>query len=144
MEKTESVLKLEGKGFRRLVGVKKGTYKKMLKVVKRGNKKKRERGGRKSKIGVEEMLLMTLEYWRKYRTYFEIGIEYGVSESCAYKKIRLVEDELTKSEEFRLGGKKELIGKKEEAVIIDVTESPIERPKKNRRCIIRERKRDIV
>jgi hypothetical protein len=43
MEKTERVLKLEGKEFRRLVEVKKETYKEMLKVVKRGNKKKRER-----------------------------------------------------------------------------------------------------
>jgi hypothetical protein len=116
----------------------------MLKAVKRGYRKKRRRGGRKSKLEVEEMLLMTLEYWREYRTYFHIGINYGVSESCAYKKIRFVEDELIKSEEFRLGGKKELLEKGEGAVIIDVTESAIERPKKNKGSIIRERKSVIV
>ncbi|MDR0723999.1 MAG: transposase family protein [Endomicrobium sp.] len=44
----------------------------MLKVVKRGYKKKRSKGGRKSKLEVEEILLMTLEYWREYRTYFHI------------------------------------------------------------------------
>jgi hypothetical protein len=33
----------------------------MLKVVKRDYKKKRERGGRKSKLEVEEMLVMILE-----------------------------------------------------------------------------------
>ncbi|MDR1195103.1 MAG: transposase family protein [Endomicrobium sp.] len=109
MEKIERVLKLKAKDFRRMVGVKKETYKEMLKVVKRGYKKKRKRGGRKSKLEVEEMLLMTLEYWREYRTYFHIGINYGVSESCAYKKIRFVEEELIKSEKFRLGGKKELL-----------------------------------
>jgi hypothetical protein len=90
------------------------------------------------------MVLMTLEYRRENRTYFHIGTNYGVRESCAYKKIRYVEEELIKSEEFRLSGKKELIGEEEEAVIIDVTESPIERPKKNRRSIIQGRKRDIV
>ncbi|MDR1941599.1 MAG: transposase family protein, partial [Endomicrobium sp.] len=50
----------------------------MLKIVKREYRKKRKRGGRKSKLEVEEMLLMTLEYWREYRTYFHIGINYGV------------------------------------------------------------------
>ncbi|MDR1941679.1 MAG: hypothetical protein LBQ47_05075 [Endomicrobium sp.] len=42
MKKTEIVLKLKGKDFRRLVGVKKETYKEMLKAVKRGYRKKGE------------------------------------------------------------------------------------------------------
>jgi hypothetical protein len=82
MEKTKRIIKLGAKDFRRLVGVKKEMY--------------------RDKIEVEEMVLMTLEYWREYRTYFHIGINYGVSESCAYKKIRFVEEELIKSEKFRL------------------------------------------
>jgi hypothetical protein len=43
-----------------------------------------------------------------------------------------VEDTLIKSGKFRLPGKKALLDDNEiEIVLVDVTESPIERPKKN-------------
>ncbi|MEH2211389.1 MAG: transposase family protein [Nostoc sp.] len=32
---------------------------------------------------MEDQLLMTLEYWREYRTYFHIGQSWGVS-CCAF------------------------------------------------------------
>jgi hypothetical protein len=49
MEKTKRIIKLGSKDFRRLVGVKKETYREMLKVVKRGYKKKgKEEEGRVS------------------------------------------------------------------------------------------------
>jgi hypothetical protein len=67
-----------------------------------------------------------------------------VSQSCAYKKIKFVEEELIKSQEFRLEGKMKV---REEKVIIDVTESAIERPKKTeviRSYIIQAIKRAIV
>jgi hypothetical protein len=37
MKKIEGIIKLEAKEFRRLVGVKKKTYREKLKVVKKGN-----------------------------------------------------------------------------------------------------------
>ena len=76
---------------------------------------------------------MTLEYLREYRTYAHIAISYGVSERSAFQTIRRVENVLIKSKEFRLPGKKALLKTDHEfeVILIDATESPIERPKKN-------------
>lgn len=118
--------------FRRLTGVKKTTFEKMLEILIRAHKEKKARGGRRNILSVEDMLLMTLEYLREYRTYFHIGQSYGLSESNAYQNIRWVEDTLIKSGEFSLPGKKALL--KEDAtyetILVDVSEHPIERPKK--------------
>lgn len=82
----------------------------------------------------EDQLLMTLEYWREYRTYFHIGQSWGVNESTAYRIIRKVEDILSNSRAFTLPGKKKLLPSDSQikVVVVDVTESPIERPKKNK------------
>ncbi len=91
------------------------------------------------------MLLMALEYLREYRTYFHIGQNYGVSESYAYKIIRWVEDTLIKRGIFNLPGRKALL-KSEVAysvVLVDASESPIHRPKKNRDTFTLARKKDI-
>jgi hypothetical protein len=70
---------------------------------------------------------MMLEYWREYRTYFHIGQAYGLSESAAYRNIKLA-----KSKAFRLPGRKAVaaIDRAFDIVLIVVTETPIERPKK--------------
>jgi hypothetical protein len=77
---------------------------------------------------------MTLEYLREYRTYFHIAQAWGVYESTAYRIIRTVEDTLISSKKFNLPGKKKLLESNHEieVIVIDVTESPIERPKKNK------------
>lgn len=76
---------------------------------------------------------MTLEYLREYRTYFHIAQSWGVNESTAYRIIRKIENILIRSQEFALPGKKQLLKSNHEleVVVIDVTETPIERPKKN-------------
>jgi hypothetical protein len=75
---------------------------------------------------------MTLEYLREYRTYFHLGQSYEISESSCYRSCRWIEDTLIKSKEFSLPGKKALLDKKNdlEVVLIDASETPIERPKK--------------
>ncbi len=128
--KYEQVLNLNDTQFRRSTGVKRNTFNKMLEIVEAAYKDKKVKGGRHSKLKVIEMLLMTLEYLREYRTYFQIGINYGVSESSAYKHIIWVEDILIKSKEFSLPGKKALYESNIEVTLIDVTETPIQRPKK--------------
>jgi hypothetical protein len=128
--KYEQILKLSEVQFRRSTGVKRNTFNKMLDILETAYKNKKAKGGRPSKLEVIEMLLMTLEYLREYRTYFQIGVSYGVSESSAYKHIVWVEDILIKSKEFRLPGKKSLYESDIEITLIDVTETPIQRPKK--------------
>lgn len=77
---------------------------------------------------------MTLEYLREYRTYFHIAQTWGVNESTAFRIIRRIEDYLIASEVFSLPGKKKLLEPDLEiqVVVMDVTESQIERPQKNR------------
>lgn len=123
--------------FRRSTGVKKPTFNKMLEILELSYKEKKIKGGRNSKLSVTQMLLMTLEYLREYRTYLKIGLSYGVSESSAYKHIVWVEDTLIKSKVFALPGKKLLHNKTlEDVILIDVTESPIERPKKKAKKVL--------
>ena len=123
--------------FRRITGVKRNTFTKIVEIVSVAHKKKKERGGRPNKLSIEDMILMALEYLREYRTYISIGASYGLSESNAYATIKWVEDTLIKSGEFSLPGKKALLKNdyEYEIILIDATESPIERPKKNNVCI---------
>ena len=90
------------------------------------------------------MLLMTLEYLREYRTYFHIGQSYGLSESNAYQTIKWVEDTLIKDGTFSLPGRKSLLKSdmEYEVVLIDATETPIERPKRGSGNGTRGRKND--
>lgn len=91
-------------------------------------------------------MLVSLEYIREYRTYFHIGKSYGISESAAYKTVKWVEDTLIKHPDFALPGRKALLRSnvKYDVVLVDATETPIERPKKNRNTFIQERRKDTL
>lgn len=129
----EEISKLRADEFRRLTGVKRQTFEEMVHLLKLSREEKLARGGRKPKLSIEEVLLMGLEYLREYRTYFHIGKSYGVSEGYAYKLIRWVEATLIKSRVFRLPGRKALVKSdaEYEVILIDASETPIQRPKKN-------------
>ena len=132
--KYEQIKKLEAEKFRRLTGVKKGTFDKMLSILREAEVKKKAKGGRKSKLSIEDRLLMALEYIREYRTYFHVSQSYGVSESTAYDIIKWIEDTLIKHPDFALPGRKALIKSymEYEIILIDATETPIEPPKKKK------------
>ena len=87
--KYDQIKELSKEQFRRLTGVKKATLKRMLDILREADAKKKAKGGRKSKLSIEDQLLMALEYIREYRTYSHIATNYGISESVAYKIIRL-------------------------------------------------------
>jgi hypothetical protein len=92
------------------------------------------------------MLLMTLEYLREYRTYLHIGKSYGVSESNAYKIIKWVEYTLIKSKVFSLPGRKALLKSdmKYEVILVDATETPIQRPKKSNVTTTQKKRKDTL
>jgi len=131
--------------FRRIVGVKRKTFNRMTEILTEAQVKKKARGGRPNKLSISEMLLMTMEYLREYRTYAHIGMSYGISESNTYYAIRWVENTLIKADEFKLPGRKALLKTENtfEVILIDATESPIERPKKNSADFIPEKRNDI-
>ena len=140
----EKLSKLSKSGFKRLTGVKKQTFELMVNILNVQYALDHELGGKPSKLIIEDKLLMTLEYWREYRTYFHIGNSYGYSESQAYKTVKWVENTLINSGIFNVPGKKRLHTLDKNAVVlIDVTESPIERPKKSNVIIILGRKKGI-
>lgn len=130
--KYDQIKELPEEQFRRLTGVKRKTFEKMLEILREANQKKKARGGRKNKLSIENQLLMTLEYIREYRTYFHISKSYSVSESTAYKTVRWIEDTLIKHPDFALPGRKALLKSdmEYEVVLVDASETPIERPKK--------------
>jgi len=127
----EEIIKQSEEDFKRYTGVPQWLFWEMTAILIRARKEKESRGGRKPKQNCWEMLLMALEYWREYRTFFHVGVSYGVSESNCWKIIVWIENTLIKSGKFRLPGKKALLtDERIETVMIDTTEREIERPKK--------------
>lgn len=127
----EQVKHLKPAEFKRLCGIRPETFAQMVAVLDQGFQHKSP--GRPSKLSLEDQLLLTLEYWREYRTYFHIAKSWGIHESTAYRIIRQVEDTIMQSAAFKLPGKKQLqaVEQQIEVIVVDATETPIERPKKN-------------
>lgn len=144
--KYTQVKKLSDAQFYRLTGVKKTTFGKMLAILKDEQKARKQRGGRrKNVLPLPDVLLMTLEYLREYRTFLHLGISYGISESYAYKLVIRTEEILLKSGEFSLPSKKQLADNDIDlkVLVIDATETPIQRPKKSKNEPIQVKRNDI-
>ncbi len=139
----EDVKNLKPGDFKRLCGVTRETFAAMCQVVARY--KQSNRRGRKSNLSIENQVLLTLSFWREYRTLFHLGRDWRLHESNVSRLVRRIEDILIKSGEFSLPGKKRLL---ETAgikyTIIDATENLIERPKKNRSGFTAENASDTV
>jgi len=129
--KYEEVSKLSKGKFKRIVGIKKQTFDLMMKILSFAYAIKHESGVKPDKVSLEDKLLIALNYWREYRTYAHLGVTYGYSESQICRIIKWCEDVLIKSGKFTVGGKRELLHiNSEHIILIDATESPIQRPKK--------------
>jgi hypothetical protein len=61
--------KLSSREFKRLTGVERPTFRLMLRLVK-AQQKLKKKPGRPSNLIVEDQILVTLQYWREYRTYY--------------------------------------------------------------------------
>ena len=136
--KYKETKKLTPNEFKRLYGVDPETFTKMIEIVQEHQLNKKV-SGRPSKLSIEDRILMTLQYLREYRTYFHIAKTWGIYESPALRIIRKIENILIKSRVFKLPGKKKLIDSDRllKTIVIDVTESPIERPKKTKEVLLR-------
>lgn len=146
----EKVKTLNASDFKRRFGVRPSTFHLMVKEVKRqsGTKKKgrnKKNAGRKRTLSCEDEVLMTLTYWREYRTQFHLGGDYGISESVACRTIKRIENIVSKCKQIELPSNKKRSNTKiaYEVILIDATESPVERPKKNKRTIIQAKRKYI-
>jgi len=147
MSKYEQLQNKPPKNFKRLIGVNEETFNEMISVFKTyevERKKSHGVGGRKSLIPEDKVLLM-LSYYREYRTLEHIGFDYGVSEATASRTVREVEDVLITSGKFSLPSKRALYGDDIdlEFIVVDATESPIQRPKKSSESTTLERNETI-
>ena len=138
----ETIEHLKDTDFKRLTGVERETFAQMLQVVE----KRLSNFGRPPKLGRADQLLMTLMYWREYRTEFHIAQSYGLSEATVCRTIHKVEDALERSKQFRLPGKKALQPSDTifEVVLVDVSEQPGERPKKARKSTTAAKRGDTL
>lgn len=139
----DEVAGLPPRQFKRLTGVKREVFEFMLSVLKQSEQDKK-RSGRPSKLSLADQLLLTLMYWREYRTQFHIAQGYGIHEANANRIIRKVEGVLAASGAFKLPGKRAVRsdeGVEISFVIVDVTETAIEKSKKSKDSATAERKR---
>lgn len=115
--------------FKRLTGVRPATFLDMCGALH----EHLPSGGRTPKLCLENRLLLTLMYWREYRTQAHIAETYGVSESAVCRTIAAVENALVQSGRFRLPGKKSLTRSDAvyQVVVMGATECPVERPQKS-------------
>ena len=132
MTRYEKASKLKDEDFKQIIGVKRALFDEMTVVLREAYAEKHKRRGRHSKLSVEDQLFLSMKYWRQYVTQKELAFEFDVGEATAHDTIIWVENALIKSGKFSLPGKKALLEDAEiEIVLVDVTESPVERPKKN-------------
>lgn len=134
---------LKPEQFKRRFGVPLQTFKEMVNTLEQFRlENPQDQRGRRSALTLEEQVLVALEYWREYRTYFHMGTNWGVSESTICRIVTKIESTLMKTGKFGIPGKKALFKGcgGPEVVVMDVTETAIERPKKNRKNTIQERK----
>jgi hypothetical protein len=125
---------LTSKKFKRLTGVSRQTFELMVSLVK-ADEQNKNKSGRPPKLIIEDQVLMVIQYWREYRTYYHIGLDWGLSESAVCRRVYQIENILIRSRKFSLPGKKELwkMSSEEDLVVMDVMESPIERPQKRQK-----------
>jgi len=145
MTRFEKSIQLKDADFKQLIGVAKETFLEMTEILRLKYAEKHRKGGRPSKLSIEDQLFLSLKYLRQYVTQKELAFEFEVGEATAHDIIVWVEDTLIKSGKFSLPGKKVLLEPNDiEIILVDVTESPIERPKKNSKFAILEKRNNTV
>ena len=132
-ERFERVMQMTRKQFKRRTGVYPETFTAM-EVALQAWELDKKRSGRPPARTLSEQLLLTLEFWREYRTLSHLAEDWDIHESTAQRTIERVENALIASGQFALPGKKALLETTTAwtAVLVDVAEVPCERPKKSK------------
>jgi len=144
-KKFYKVNKLENKDFKRIVGVNRDTFNDMVKVIRKHYRQRKSKGGTTRSLSANDEVLMMLEYYREYRTFAHLGVDYGVSESTAHYTVTKIEKILIKESRFHLETLKHTIPTEDidniDITVVDVTESQCERPKKTKSILLREKEK---
>lgn len=124
----ESSTHLSDTKFKRLVGVKRQTFNEMLACLEQAQASVYQKGGRKLKLSLADLLMATLQYLREYRTYEQIAADFNIHESNLIRKSHWVENTLIQNG-FHL---QKQDTKDDNIVMVDVTEIKVNRPKKTK------------
>lgn len=134
--KYKKVIKFKDSKFKRLVGIPRELFEILVEVLRVALELKHENGGRTPALEVEDLLLMTLTYYRDYPTFFSLGYQYDLDESNAYRWVKWVEliifqniRKEEKIEEDKLIDISSLGMSDNKLYLVDVTECSIQRPK---------------
>jgi hypothetical protein len=124
---------LPAEKYQVLFGVHKATFEAMLAILNRAYEEMRKKGGRKRKLSVLDMLVITFGYYHDYRTMENIAFDYAVHKQHICEAVMWVEQTLIKDGMFALPSKRKLTESDSgiDVIIVDATECETERPKKN-------------
>ena len=71
----EQLTELEDEAFKRYCGVRREIFNEMREVQQAAERAKRKSG--RPSLSLEDQLLLTLQYWREYRTLFHVASDFG-------------------------------------------------------------------
>ena len=140
----ERIARLSSESYQGIFGVKKATFELMLSVLESAYAELHKFGGKPPKLSVLDKLVITLDYYKDYRPYERIAFDYDVVKATIWNSINWVESVLIKDKRFQLPSKRELREAEFDVILVDCTESPIQRPKKNSKSGIPARKNDTL
>ena len=112
--------------FKRKVGIPRILFEMLVGVLEIPFKEKQSKGGPKPKLSIEDILLMTLIYYRDYPTFFSLGNMFELDEANVYRWIKWAEKIIYKELEGVIDIT--LLDESSEQ-LVDVTECIIQRPK---------------
>jgi len=146
MNNTERIANMQANKYKEIFGIEKHVFDRLLRLLEIADTfERKSNAGRKPKLTVLDCLVITLMYWREYRTYRHIAFDYGVGKSTIGEAIIWVENTIIASGLCNLKSARELRENtsKIKIAIVDVTEQEIERPKRGSKNGIQVRKSDI-
>jgi hypothetical protein len=131
--------------YKEIFGIEKYVFDRLLRLLEGADAfQRKSNAGRKPRLSVLDKLVITLMYWREYRTYRHIAFDYGVGKSTIGEVVIWVENTIITSGLCNLKSARDLRENtsKIKIAIVDVTEQEIERPKRGSKIGIQARKSD--
>ena len=145
MDNAKRIAQMSANKYKEIFGIEKHIFGILLRILEVADTFRRKNSaGRKPQLSVLDKLVITLMYWREYRTYRHIAFDYSVGKSAIGEAVIWVENTIIASGLCNLKSARELRDNpsKIRIAIVDVTEQEIERPKKGRKTGIQARKSD--
>ena len=131
-DRLERLRKLNRQRFNRHTGISPEPFAEMELVLDQRERSKKK-SGRPPALNTAQQLLLTLEFWREYRTFAHLGHDWNIHETTVQRTVERVEAALIASGQFSLPGKKSLKDAENvfQIIAVDAAETPCERPQKS-------------